>query len=281
MKSQYSPPTYDWEQLMKMNRLKAGELIGKTEKEITPAPFIVNPFSPHINSSSIRFVCTSDTHKGLNTVPRGIPSGDVFIHAGDISQQSFVQEIDLFCDIVTHLNFTAKFLVKGNHDIAIHDQGYLELVGKQFGHNPIPSVNEELRKVKECITILDNEVVTFSGIRILGITDPDYRLDAVTYGPPFDSSTSNFGQVDILVSHVPPMGILDLDHRGVHAGQLALLYKVRTEWKPKVHIFGHMHSNYGTFFDGQTLFINASASMGLDNPKNPVIAFDYPIPSGI
>lgn len=51
-------------------------------------------------------------------------------------------------------------------------------------------------------------------------------------------------EVDILVTHEPPFGILDQTNKGVHAGSPALLRLVEV-MKPRVHIFGHIHEGHG------------------------------------
>jgi Icc-related predicted phosphoesterase len=51
--------------------------------------------------------------------------------------------------------------------------------------------------------------------------------------------------IDVLVSHGPPFGILDT-----------------ARVKPKLHVFGHIHTAYGVFRTEHTIFINA-ARLGL------------------
>lgn len=70
-------------------------------------------------------------------------------------------------------------------------------------------------------------------------------------------------EVDILITHGPPHGILDRRTADAnHAGCPQLLEAV-TRLKPKVHVFGHVHGAHGTEISGETLFVNA-ALMGLD-----------------
>jgi hypothetical protein len=61
---------------------------------------------------------------------------------------------------------------------------------------------------------------------------------------------------DVLITHTPPKGILDTD-RGCPA-----IRKKVGELKPKLHVFGHIHSGYGntrgTDEYAQTIFVNAS-----------------------
>jgi hypothetical protein len=57
---------------------------------------------------------------------------------------------------------------------------------------------------------------------------------------------------DILITHGPPLGILD-DRQGCAALRRAVI-----RVKPKLHCFGHVHSAYGTHPTKNTLFVNAS-----------------------
>jgi Icc-related predicted phosphoesterase len=60
------------------------------------------------------------------------------------------------------------------------------------------------------------------------------------------------GDTDILISHVPPLGILD-------GGQgCSALRRVVIRVKPKLHCFGHIHSAYGVQPTKNTLFVNAA-----------------------
>jgi 3',5'-cyclic AMP phosphodiesterase CpdA len=62
----------------------------------------------------LKFVAISDTHgkhAGLK-----IPSGDVLIHAGDISMKGDKDEVADFLMWFSKQNFAHKILIAGNHD---------------------------------------------------------------------------------------------------------------------------------------------------------------------
>jgi len=63
---------------------------------------------------------------------------------------------------------------------------------------------------------------------------------------------------DVLITHGPPLGILDNIAGGPALGDADLLDEVTNIVKPKVHIFGHIHDGYGTQREGETTFVNAS-----------------------
>jgi Icc-related predicted phosphoesterase len=52
--------------------------------------------------------------------------------------------------------------------------------------------------------------------------------------------------IDILISHGPPFGILDTAPiSGLHEGCRELL-DAATRVRPKLHVFGHIHTAYGS-----------------------------------
>ena len=64
--------------------------------------------------------------------------------------------------------------------------------------------------------------------------------------------------IDILITHCPSFGNLDIViGREDNLGCELLTERIKIV-KPKIHIFGHIHSGYGYKFDGVTHHFNAS-----------------------
>ena len=61
--------------------------------------------------------------------------------------------------------------------------------------------------------------------------------------------------VDILVTHHPPRGVLDLTGFGVRAG-LEQLWKAIGRLAPRLHLFGHIHESSGYEGGGGVIFVN-------------------------
>ena len=61
---------------------------------------------------------------------------------------------------------------------------------------------------------------------------------------------------DVLITHGPPKGILDLCKDG-HVGCQDLLERVY-EVQPKFHIFGHIHESRGQHKENGTTFVNVT-----------------------
>ena len=80
--------------------------------------------------------------------------------------------------------------------------------------------------------------------------------------------------IDVLVSRGPPFGILDAAPiSGLHEGCREQLDAV-TRIRPKLHVFGHIHTAYGVFRTEHTTFVNASR-LGLhDDPDKAPFVFE-------
>lgn len=82
---------------------------------------------------------------------------------------------------------------------------------------------------------------------------------------------------DILITHGPPSSILDKTSSGYNLGCKELIKSVKSI-QPKLHVFGHVHANYGQFKNevelGRTLFINASLCDKYFHIAHPAIVID-------
>jgi Icc-related predicted phosphoesterase len=83
--------------------------------------------------------------------------------------------------------------------------------------------------------------------------------------------------VDVVVSHGPPYGILDRNREGQPCGSHALRDWIE-EHQPKICVFGHIHegasANQGVTLLGRTLCINASTCTRESKPTNKPIVVD-------
>jgi Icc-related predicted phosphoesterase len=67
-----------------------------------------------------------------------------------------------------------------------------------------------------------------------------------------------YDDTDILITHGPPFGHLDIPGgQSIRVGCEMLRHRVDTI-RPKIHVFGHIHGSWGHYFDGHTHFFNAS-----------------------
>jgi len=81
--------------------------------------------------------------------------------------------------------------------------------------------------------------------------------------------------VDILISHMPPHGVLDTNAGGVKAGCQDLLRTVVERIRPRIHVFGHIHESAGVTSQHKILFINAASKIPRSKNLNKPIVVDY------
>jgi Icc-related predicted phosphoesterase len=77
---------------------------------------------------------------------------------------------------------------------------------------------------------------------------------------------------DVLITHGPPMGILDVV-RGDHVGCQDLFDRIQLI-QPAVHAFGHIHEGSGVHEKDGTTFVNASICDRRYNAINPPRTID-------
>lgn len=66
-----------------------------------------------------RFVCLSDTH---NASPNGsfrLPKGDVLIHAGDLTNQGSISEIQKAIQWIEEADFEVKIVIAGKQSLVL------------------------------------------------------------------------------------------------------------------------------------------------------------------
>jgi Icc-related predicted phosphoesterase len=165
------------------------------------------------------------------------------------------------------------FTVTGNADITNYDT---RKFSSQFGID-LPFLYDTLKEM-ENVRLIDNRLALFDGIRIGGIkyfTDISWaeefelasiakiRERALRETGKVESILARFSRVDILVTHVPPYGILDTvnsrlarpEWAGRHAGSKAILQYIKL-YQPQYVFCGHIHEAEGVENVGQTQIYN-------------------------
>lgn len=202
----------------------------------------------------ITITTISDTHGQHTKVDVG--SGDLIIHAGDCTPMGKMEDIETFLRWYGDLDFDKKILVAGNHD---------------WDFEKLPKYCDELCK-NYGVTLLNDSGIKYNGLHIWGSpVQPEFfnwafnrsrSTAAATKKHPFighhwDKIPKN---TDILITHGPAGGVLDLTQEGNTAGCWLLRNKI-AEIKPVLHVCGHIHEARGVFVDpsGPTTYVNASS----------------------
>lgn len=205
----------------------------------------------------MRVVCISDTHNQHEGIP-AIPEGDLLIHAGDATGRGRPEAIRAFDAWLGTLPHRHKVVVAGNHDFAFER-------------------HEEARSWIRHATYLQDEGVEIEGHLVWGspwqprFMDWAFNLDR---GAPLREKWDLIPKkVDILVTHGPPMGILDRLWDGKRVG-CADLTEAVAKLRPRLHVFGHIHESYGVEEHHGTRFVNACTCTREHRPINPPVVVD-------
>ena len=117
----------------------------------------------------------------------------------------------------------------------------------------------------------DSDTINVLGLSIFGcpwwyghtwdyqIKSPEVDEDYATIAAGFNKIPKN---LDILITHGPPMSILDLadatdTYPGTISGSKPLLDCVEAA-QPRIHLFGHIHEQHGAISRGPTIFVNSA-----------------------
>ena len=169
----------------------------------------------------------SDTH-GIHRELQVPENVDIVNCAGDAVEDNLVgDEYDDFIEWFSALPCKWKIFVPGNHELSF-ELGQAHIIIR--------------RMTAKGITVLEDAIEDCDGMIIASISD--------------NSSVSDEDipdDIDIVVTHNPPFGILD-----ENMGSTNILNFIMKA-KPKYHLFGHIHSTAGeTMQFGDTKCINIS-----------------------
>ena len=186
---------------------------------------------------TMKIIHISDTHNQHYVLP-ALPLADLVVHSGDVSMAGSAQEVKDFIDWFGSLECKYKIFIGGNHDFCLE------------GKDP--------RRIQQFLPdnthYLYNSGVTIEGLRFWGIP---YFMSS-------DFCIENYRQalmeipddIDVLITHRPPLEILDRSGYG-NMGCSDLLDAVR-RISPRYHLFGHIHDAYGKTSVDNTVFVNGA-----------------------
>lgn len=190
----------------------------------------------------MKFVVISDTHCRHHNL--NLPKGDVLLHAGDISYKGKRTEAVDFIAWMDKQPFQYKIFIAGNHDFYFEQENMVAI--QQF--------------LPPNVIYLCDSGVEVGGIKIWGSPYTPWFFNWAFNTPRGASINKHWKLIpqdtDVLITHGPPLGILDTVINGRHVGCKDLLKKVQ-EIKPKFHVFGHVHEAYGKIKRGETQFYNS------------------------
>jgi len=215
----------------------------------------------------------SDTHTKHRYCEDDLPGGDLLIHAGDIMNSGYDEnDVWEFLDwFDKQEKYKGHVFIAGNHD-------------RYFENKPDGTKNI-LREYPYITYLQDNSLL---------YTNEENNDACSIYGSPWQPTFHNWAfnlprngeellnkwndipeDIDILITHGPPWGHLDVTPYGnLNVGCEVLRERIEVI-KPKIHVFGHVHSGYGYKFHNGTHFVNASVLNERYNYKNKPITIDW------
>lgn len=204
--------------------------------------------------AKVRIVALSDTHARHREVT--VPRGDILVHCGDFmnSGEDFREIID-FNFWLREQPVSVAIVGPGNHDLLFEKQPYF---AQSFLSNAI---------------YLRDSGVTSHGLTFWGCP---YVPEFMGWGfmAPRGAPLKRHWdlvppQLDVLVSHGPPHGYLDM-YQGKHVGCEAQRDAIKTR-KIRYNLFGHIHTGHGTARLGKTLLYNVAILDVRGRPRNPTV----------
>lgn len=174
----------------------------------------------------------SDTH-GCHHKLHDLPDADILVHSGDFTMNGCEQEAIDFMNWFCDLDYPHKIFICGNHDDCL------------YGAN--------IDGLDNNVHYLCNSAVVIEGMKFYGV--PMFMGDCIT-----DRQALHYANIpedtDVLITHTPPFGVLDYDDN-INYGSEELLIRIATV-KPHLHLFGHIHSQYGVKIFNNTIFSNGA-----------------------
>ena len=145
------------------------------------------------------------------------------------SEQKALDFMNWFCDLL----HPQKIFICGNHDDCLY--------------------RATIDGLDSNVHYLCNFGVEIEGVKFYGV--PMFMGDCIT-----KCQTKHYANIpegtDILITHTPPFGILDFDDE-INYGSEELLERI-TVVQPRLHLFGRIHSQYGTTTLCGTTFSNGA-----------------------
>jgi Icc-related predicted phosphoesterase len=220
----------------------------------------------------MKLVCISDTHCRLREIE--VPSGDLLIHAGDLTFKGDINEINRelleLGRIAKNFKYGCVF-VAGNHDF----------LGERN-----PTLMKQMA-VGNGLIYLDHETIQIEGLNIFGSAYTPAFYNWAFNVPRGQALKDKWAQIpdqtQILISHGPPMGILDTVQRFnkrtgeteiEHVGCQDLYNRIQELKNLNIHVFGHIHSGYGQVEINGVTYVNASVCTEEYRPINKPIVFE-------
>lgn len=216
---------------------------------------------------TVRVVAISDTHIRLRELAPRLPDGDILVHGGDLTGIGSPHQIRLELEALAALPYQDKVFIAGNHDLL-------------FEKNP--TYAKSILGEFKTLTYLEDSAAVVQGVKFYGSPWTPmfcywaFMIDRMT--PELERKWDAIPEdLDVLITHGPPYGILDVSSYTKESVGCELLLQAVEEKKPKFHVFGHIHGSNGVQVGEHTTFINAAICDESYDPEQTIHTFEVEV----
>lgn len=214
----------------------------------------------------MKLVIISDTHNLHKDLD--IPECSTIIHCGDSTMTGTAAELRNFLTWFGQLPIENRILVWGNHEITTETQAVYDAWANRRGRSSrdVQAIQNEVQSLVDRygIIVLNDSGIEIDGIKFHGShVQPEFcgwgwnRQRGAEIQKHWDLIPKD---TNVLISHGPPMGIMDFVKGQGYVGCENLRDTIKTLPELKLHCFGHLHNNSGIIVDTKTgiTYVNAS-----------------------
>ena len=219
----------------------------------------------------MKIACVSDIHGMWRQIK--YPEADTLVFAGDIlGNRSSIPEMDSKLQFQELLEF----------DKFIGQLSYKNIVFVAGNHDWVFQLNENAKHALTNAHYLQDDGVTIDDIKFYGSPWQPWFYD---WAFNFPNHHENFyrsraharriwkqihDDVDVLVTHGPPLNVLDNTVGGERAGCQYLSERIDKLLNLRAHIFGHIHNGAGQSYYEAVKYVNAAICGENYKPNNLV-----------
>ncbi|KAL3447183.1 Metallo-dependent phosphatase-like protein [Aspergillus insuetus] len=239
-----------------------------------------------------RFLVISDTHGYELPSNYYEKPADVAIHCGDLTTGSKIEEFRSAINLLKTIQAQLKLVIAGNHDFTMDIPVFQKKVAEVDPPLDPDLVRKEYGDFGEVMGLFDE--LKDSGIVLLTEGTHAFSLSngasLKVYASPYTPSLGDWGfqyhpekghnfdlgegeDIDVVITHGPPKGIMDMTYSGGRAGCPALFEAVARS-RPRMHCFGHIHEGWGAKLVTWRKKVSDEPShlTDIDNGRSTVIA---------
>ena len=195
----------------------------------------------------MKIIAISDAHYNINF---SVPKADLMLIAGDMEPA--------FHNPYLSINLQSNWL-NGEFRYWLVEQPVKEIIFVAGNHSHIFEVSKrDVPKMNKNFHYLEDSFIEIFGLKIYGTP---HQLNFNNWA--FNLSEEELSRkwelipddVDILLCHSPPYGIMDKTSDNINIGSKSLLKRIE-KIKPKYIVYGHNHAEYGIIEKNGIKYIN-------------------------